>query len=92
MYNIGCDNMARQGYVVYTADQIKNRKKRLKKIRIIIAIVFLLMMFFFLVLSLAYNGGVFTVTLDPNFHTKTGIAIYMGDLTYLIGDIEVIGR
>ena len=31
MYNIGCDNMARQGYVVYTADQIKKRKKRLKK-------------------------------------------------------------
>ena len=80
MYNIGCDNMARQGYVVYTADQIKNRKKRLKRIRIIIAIVFLLMMFFFLVLSLAYNGGVFTVTLDPNFHTKTGIAIYTDEV------------
>lgn len=80
MYNIGCDDMAKQGYVVYTADQIKNRQKRLKKIRMTVLLLFLFLMFFFLVLSLAYNGGVFTVTLDPNFHTKTGISIYTDEV------------
>ena len=34
--------MAKQGYVVYTADKIKNRKKRIKRAKIIIAIFFLL--------------------------------------------------
>ena len=72
--------MAKQGYVVYTADKIKKRKKRMKKAKVVIGIVFLFLMLFFVVLSLAYNGGAFTVTLDPNFHTKTGIAIYTDEV------------
>ena len=72
--------MAKQGYVVYTADKIKNRKKRIKRAKIIIGIVFLLLMLTFVVLSLTYNGGAFTVTLDPNFHTKAGMAIYIDDV------------
>ncbi len=72
--------MAKQSYVVYTADKIKNRKKRFKKAKIILSIVFLLLMLSFVVLSLTYNGGAFTVTLDPNFHTKTGIAIYTDEV------------
>ena len=72
--------MAKQGYVVYTADKIKKRKQRMKKAKIIIGVVFLFLMLFFVVLSLAYNGGAFTVTLDPNFHTKTGIAIYTDEV------------
>ena len=80
MYNIGCDDMAKQGYVVYTADKINKRKKRIKRTKIIFGIVFLFLMLLFVVLSLAYNGGAFTVTLDPNFHTKTGIAIYTDNI------------
>lgn len=72
--------MAQQPYVVYTADKIKNRKKRAKRSKIIITIVVVLLMGVFLVLSLAYNGGSFTVTLDPNFHTKSGISIYEDDI------------
>ena len=72
--------MAKQGYVVYTADKIKKRKQRMKRAKIIIGIIFLFLMLFFVVLSLAYNGGAFTVTLDPNFHTKTGIAIYTDEV------------
>ena len=34
----------------------------------------------FVVLSLSYNGGAFTVTLDPNFHTKAGMAVYTDDV------------
>ena len=72
--------MAKQGYVVYTADQIKKRKVRMKRAKIVISIIFLFLMVLFVVLSLAYNGGAFTVTLDPNFHTKTGIAIYTDEV------------
>ena len=72
--------MAKQGYVVYTADKIKNRKKRMKKAKIIIGIIFIFLMLVFVVLSLAYNGGAFTVTLDPNFHNQTGIAIYTDEV------------
>ena len=68
--------MAKEGYVVYTADKIKNRKKRAKRYKIIISIVVILLMALFVVLSLAYNGGSFTVTLDPNFRLESGIAIY----------------
>ena len=72
--------MAKQGYVVYTADKIKKREKRIKRSKIIITIVFLFLMLSFVVLSLTYNGGAFTVTLDPNFHTKTGMAIYTDEV------------
>ena len=72
--------MAKQGYVVYTADKIKKRKKRIKRSKIIIGSVFLILMLTFVVLSLTYNGGAFTVTLDPNFHTKAGMAIYTDDV------------
>lgn len=72
--------MAKQGYVVYTADKIKKRKKRMKRTKIIMGVVFLFLMLFFVVLSLVYNGGAFTVTLDPNFHNKTGIAIYTDEV------------
>lgn len=65
-----------QGNVTLTAQQIKNRKKRAKRTKIIFSIIILLLMAVFVVLSLAYNGGSFTVTLDPNFHTETGLAIY----------------
>ena len=72
--------MAKQGYVVYTADKINKRKKRIKRSKIILGVVFLILMLTFVVLSLTYNGGAFTVTLDPNFHTKAGMAIYTDDV------------
>ena len=37
---------------------------------------FVLLIITFLLLSIIYNGGSFTVTLDPNFALKTGIVIY----------------
>ena len=68
--------MAKEGYVVYTADKIKKRKVRARKYQIIIIISIILLMSLFIVLSLAYNGGSFTVTLDPNFRLESGLAIY----------------
>lgn len=62
--------------VVLTADQIKKRKKRMRNTKIFLTILIIFLMSIFLVLSMAYNGGSFTVTLDSNFHTKSGISIY----------------
>ena len=72
--------MAKQGYVVYTADKVKKRKERTKRSKIIISIVFLILALIFIILSLAYNGGSFTITLDSNFHTESGIAIYSDEV------------
>ena len=68
--------MAKEAYVVYTADKIKKRKARARKYRIVIIISIIFLMSLFVVLSLAYNGGSFTVTLDPNFRLESGLAIY----------------
>ncbi len=63
-----------------TADDLKKRRRRANIIRVIIIIILLLLMGLFVVLSLVYNGGSFTVTLDPNFHTKAGIALYTDEV------------
>lgn len=62
--------------VKVTADKIKKRKKRLKRTKIVIIVLFLLLLSFFVILSLVYKGGRFTITLDPNFNLKSGIVLY----------------
>ena len=62
--------------VLLTAEQIEKRKTRLKKTKIGLSVVLLILLGIFLVLSLAFNGGSFTVSLDPNLYTKSGIVIY----------------
>lgn len=66
--------MARE--VVVTAKQIKKRKKLNKIVKITILCCLLLLILTFIILSVVYNGGRFTVTLDPNFALETGIVIY----------------
>lgn len=62
--------------VVVTADKIKKRKKFYKKTKIIVFIILLILIFAFIILSIVYNGGRFTVTLDNNFALKSGIILY----------------
>ena len=62
--------------VVVTADKLKKRKSFKKYFKIIMLCCFLLLVITFLILSVIYNGGKFTVTLDPNFALQTGIVIY----------------
>ena len=62
--------------VVVTAKKINRREKFKKRLKIIMLSCFLLLVITFLILSIIYNGGKFTVTLDPNFALKTGIVIY----------------
>lgn len=62
--------------VIVTADKIKRRQRFRKRLKIVILACFILLIIMFLILSIIYNGGHFTVTLDPNFALETGIVIY----------------
>ena len=62
--------------VKVTAESLKRREKRLKRIKRYALIVLLILVSLFIVLSLVYKGGRFTVTLDPQFALKSGIILY----------------
>ena len=62
--------------VKVTAKQLKNRKKRAKIAKIVLIILIVLFTAAYFILGIIYNGGRFTVTLDPNFSTKSGIILY----------------
>ena len=56
--------------VKVTAKNLEKRKKRLKYTKRIVIIAFIILLLSFLVLSIVYKGGHFTVTLDPNLSLK----------------------
>ncbi len=62
--------------VIVKADQIKRRKRRNKILEIIIIILLLLLIGTFLVLSLIYNGGKFTIGLSRNLQDDDGVILY----------------
>ena len=62
--------------IIVTGDKLRKRKKRLKITKIVLLILLFLLISIFLILSIVYKGGRFTVTLDPNFSLKSGIVIY----------------
>lgn len=62
--------------VEITAKKLKKRKITLKTLKIAGLVLFLLLLAIFVILRIIYNGGRFTVTLDPQFALKTGLIIY----------------
>ena len=62
--------------IVLTADQIYGRKKRFKNTKIIVSIALIILILAFIILSIIYNGGRFTITLDPTLALESGIVIY----------------
>ena len=63
-------------YVKVTAEGLKRKKKRAKRARIILLVLIVLFTLSYLILGIIYNGGRFTITLDPNFSSKSGIVLY----------------
>ena len=59
-----------------TADKLQKRKKRVKLAKIIILILLVIFTLSYIILGIIYNGGRFTVTLDPNFSLESGITLY----------------
>lgn len=66
--------MARE--IKVTADKIYNRKKIYTKLKTFLGLIFLLLIFCFIILSIIYKGGKFTVTLDRNLALDNNIVIY----------------
>ncbi len=62
--------------VTVTAKQLKNRKKRAKIAKISLLVLIVILTITYLILGVIYNGGKFTITLDPNFSTESGIVMY----------------
>ena len=58
------------------AKKIKSRKKLVKKIKFIILILLLLLALLYLVVSLIYNKGNFSITLDENLYYDKSLIIY----------------
>ena len=62
--------------VKVTAKQLKNRKKRAKIAKITLLVLAIIITITYLILGIIYKGGRFTITLDPNFSTESGIIMY----------------
>lgn len=62
--------------VVITADKLRKRKRTFKISRIIVLILLILFSFAYIILGIIYNGGKFTITLDPSFALESGIVLY----------------
>lgn len=62
--------------VVTKANKVYNRKKRYNRVRVILGILFLFLIFVFIILSIIYRGGNFTVSLDRNLANDNNIVIY----------------
>lgn len=62
--------------VKLTAKKLKNRKKRTQIAKITLTILIIVLTFTYFIMAVIYNGGRFTVTLDPNFSQKSGIVMY----------------
>lgn len=62
--------------VIVKASTIAKRKKRYTKTKIVISIILLVMIFAFIILSIIYKGGQFTITLDQRLANDNKIVIY----------------
>lgn len=65
-----------RAYVKYTAEKIEKREKRIKRIFKILVILSVSILIFFVILTLAFQGGNFIITLDPQFSLKSGLKMY----------------
>lgn len=62
--------------VVVKAEKIYGRRKKYSKVKIIIAVLLLLLTLTFIILSIIYKGGKFTITLDTRLARENEIVIY----------------
>lgn len=62
--------------VILTADKVNDRKRLSRLVKISLLILLLLLIVIYIVLQVVYSEGKFTVSLDPNAHEKSGLAMY----------------
>lgn len=62
--------------ITVTANSLSKRKKRYAKTKVVISIILMALLFVFIILSVVYKGGRFTVTLDKRLAMDNHIVIY----------------
>ena len=62
--------------VKLNSEKIKLREQKIKHIKLGVLIIILFLTILYFLLSIAYEGGNFTVSLDENFAIKSGIVMY----------------
>lgn len=67
--------MAKNEYTM-TVEKIHKRKARLKKVKLSLCIILISLLILYVVLTLVYEEGRFTVSLDKNLMLKKGIILY----------------
>lgn len=67
--------------VKVTAKNINNREDRIKKTTTFIIVLFAILTFVFMLLMVLYNGGRFSISLDPNFSVESGVFMYENEET-----------
>jgi hypothetical protein len=65
-----------KGEIELRASKVKRKKKVIKFSRIALLIFLLLLLLLYIAVSIVYNSGNFTVTLDKNLYFERGIIIY----------------
>lgn len=69
--------------IVISASKVKRRKKIKKISKLVILIILFLLLMSYIVISLIYNRGSFSISLDKNLYLKHGVVIY-DDPTYKV--------
>ncbi len=62
--------------ITKSAKKLKSRKKFIKKVKFILLFLLLFLLLLYLVVSIIYNKGNFSITLDENLYYKKGLIIY----------------
>ena len=62
--------------VIVKANRLERRKKINKWLKRISLVLMIIFAFLYIILAIIYNGGNFTITLDPTFAADKGIVLY----------------
>jgi hypothetical protein len=64
------------GEIILSASKVKRKKKIIKIAKLALLALILLLLILYIVVSIVYNGGNFSISLDKNLYLESGIIIY----------------
>lgn len=63
-------------HIKLDSEKIRDRERKIRSIKIGLLIILLFLIILYFILRVAYEGGDFTVTLDPKFSKESGLVLY----------------
>ena len=69
-------NKANKEKLKLNSEKIKQRERKIRVIKVGILIMLLFLIIIYFLLRIAYEGGDFTISLDPNFAQENGLIMY----------------